>query len=824
MRENIAPFLEQHAIEAQGERSQVSARRMTSCFASRVPTGRMPATSGHKLPRPSRETSTAAVQEAHAREEQLLSGHVDVRDSVDDMLEKEISGFLQKSDGSMGGGRPNRSQSQSQSQCLASALRNDGRLSRDGPPQYAFLRKAAATRAKDLPSTQPEKESSSLEARISWWRTQGNILRADDGDEPAGEELQGHSDWCQLSTTSSLASVLASPPRLSNKEDVTVEARPNSNEMLSSASLAEQVDFMTSDASQLSGHIQTTTTRLNSQPRENSPHSVSSSVSERSGTMALGPCGFPGGSLSDLVARQAQELAIELEAWKQPYVVTSGRLADRVAQQAEDLTRELASLPNYPGNLQQAACDVDQLDRDARGTHQQLDEMALADHGQESCGERQFTGKEGDHTPVTALPETPSQDSGLASGSDEVWPASVSECTPTADLPQVARRLEFVSGSPIVGASQTRSPVGRLTPQVVVCRATGSPPWQAEDSSGPARTHAADIAGAWPLSSSQAGKTLASRSSPNSQDEWPRCFPSSALPPVRWLGEQEPPHPESSALEVPDEYSAALDVVAAHARGGRVTMTELRSLLSSSHSAFASWLVGVRQWYRFADLSGRIGLDDLRTAIEEFRSVDTGVQKARRAPIASVSGGNGAGVSTAWSQSAIPLLPSFVENTAPASFPSEGVNDNGCHHDPARATAALDGDSPLQEIKVGEQAKVRGDALRQRGFESDEAEGMGGCSQPFALDYEALEGKISDANLHTGSCEKEPLRKETAWLKPGASRVSALDWASALENRVSGSAAMHAKALLQGLRDEAPRGPAGTWTSSQACRRQLLES
>ena len=136
------------------------------------------------------------MQEAHAREEQVLGGQVDVRDSVDDKLEKEISGFLQKSDGSMG--RPNRSQSQSQSQCLASALRNDGRPCRDGPPQYAFLRKAAATRAEDLPSTQPEKESSSLEARISWWRTQGNILRADDGDEPAGEELQGHSDWCQL--------------------------------------------------------------------------------------------------------------------------------------------------------------------------------------------------------------------------------------------------------------------------------------------------------------------------------------------------------------------------------------------------------------------------------------------------------------------------------------------------------------------------------------------------------------------------------------------------------------------------------------------------
>ena len=115
------------------------------------------------------------------------------------------------------------------------------------------------------------------------------------------------------------------------------------------------------------------------------------------------------------------------------------------------------------------------------GPHQQLDEVALAGHGQESCGERQFTGKDGDHTPVTTLPETPNQDSGLASGSDEV-----SECTPTADLPQVARRLEFVSGSPSVGASQTRSPVGRLTPQVVVCRATGSPPWQAEDSSWPA--------------------------------------------------------------------------------------------------------------------------------------------------------------------------------------------------------------------------------------------------------------------------------------------------------------------------------------------------
>jgi len=812
MRENIAPFLEQHAIDAQNERSQVSARRMTSCFASRVPTGRMPATSGHKLPRPSRETSTATVQEAHAREEQLLGGQVDVRDSVDDMLEKEISGFLQKSDGSMG--RPNRSQSQSQSQCLASALRNDGRPCRDGPPQYAFLRKAAATRAKDLPSTQPEKESSSLEARISWWRTQGNILRADDGDEPAGEELQGHSDWCQLSTTSSLASVLASPPRLSNKDDVTVEARPNSNEMLSSASLAEQVDFMTSDASQLSGHIQNTTTRLNSQPRESSPHSVSSSVSERSGTVALGPGGFPGGSLSDLVARQAQELAIEMEAWKQPCVVAGGRLADRVAQQAADLTRELASVPHIPGILQQAACDVDQLDRDARGTHQQLDEVALAGHGQESCGERQFTGKDGDHTPVTTLPETPNQDSGLASGSDEV-----SECTPTADLPQVARRLEFVSGSPSVRASQTRSPVGRLTPQVVVCRATGSPPWQAEDSSWPAHTHTPNIAGACPLSSSQAGKTQASRSSPNSQVEWPKCLPSSALPPVRWHGEQEPaPNPESSALEVPDEYSAALDVVAAHARGGRVTMTELRSLLSSSHSAFASWLVGVRQWYRFADLSGRIGLDDLRTAIDEFRSVDTGVQKPRRAPIASVPGGNCAGVS------AVPLLPSFVENTAPASFPSEGVNSDGCHHDSARATADLEGDSPLQELKVGEQAKVRDDALRQWGLESDEAEGMRGCSQSFALDYGALEGKISDANLHTGSCEKEPLRKETAWLKPGASCVSALDWASALEDRVSGSAAMHAKALLQGLRDEAPRGPAGTWPSSQACRRQLLKS
>lgn len=295
--------------------------------------------------------------------------------------------------------------------------------------------------------------------------------------------------------------------------------------------------------------------------------------------------------------------------------------------------------------------------------------------------------------------------------------------------------------------------------------------------------------------------------------------PELRLASLRWHGEQEPaPNPESSALEVPDEYSAALDVVAAHARGGRVTMTELRSLLSSSHSAFASWLVGVRQWYRFADLSGRIGLDDLRTAIDEFRSVDTGVQKPRRAPIASVPGGNCAGVS------AVPLLPSFVENTAPASFPSEGVNSDGCHHDSARATADLEGDSPLQELKVGEQAKVRDDALRQWGLESDEAEGMRGCSQSFALDYGALEGKISDANLHTGSCEKEPLRKETAWLKPGASCVSALDWASALEDRVSGSAAMHAKALLQGLRDEAPRGPAGTWPSSQACRRQLLKS